>query len=124
VLEPTPAIFDIPAGWRYEPGDDGVGVLAAADAFADRMPIEFGEGAADQALAAADRLLDAGNPATALLGLKNTFAAMPTCYFTDLKPLWAQAYRDLGRAQLADRLDSMATMYAGLGCHCPTPHLR
>jgi hypothetical protein len=37
------------------------------------------------------RALDAGHPATALLGLKDTFVNSPTCYFADLKPLWARA---------------------------------
>ncbi len=31
--------FDVPAGWRHEPGADGIGVLAAAGAYAGADPV-------------------------------------------------------------------------------------
>jgi hypothetical protein len=87
-------------------------VLAPADAFADREPVvadvDLRNELLEPALADAARALDAGHPATALLGLKDTFVNSPSCYFADLKPLWARAYRDLGRPQFAERLDLMA----------------
>ncbi|TQK44126.1 hypothetical protein FBY35_5610 [Streptomyces sp. SLBN-118] len=121
-------VFDVPAGWRHVPGDDGVGVLAATDAFSGHAPVVGCVLEDDQplelALADASRMLDAGYPATALLGLKNAFANGPGCRFADLKPLWKQVYRDLGRPQLADRLDEMTeSMYQDLPCFCDAPHV-
>jgi hypothetical protein len=68
----------------------------------------------EPALADAARQLDAGFPATALLGLKDTFVYTPDCYFSELKPLWARAYRDLGRPQLVAKLDLMADRHDSL----------
>ncbi|GAA2397588.1 hypothetical protein GCM10010191_00290 [Actinomadura vinacea] len=104
-LEPA-----VPSGWRHVPGRDGtgVGVLAPADAFAAQGPVNSGE--LDEILAGADRLLDAGFPASALLELTDAFHDDPD-RFAGLHPLWARAYRDLGRPRFADRLALMATMY-------------
>jgi hypothetical protein len=112
--------LDVPPGWRHEPGADNVGVLAPADAFvAERprlprpgQPIDL-----EELLADAERLLDAGAPASALLLVKEVFArgenerrrrkrsAEGQRDVERLKPLWVRAYTDLGRPQLADRVD-------------------
>jgi hypothetical protein len=103
--------FDVPDGWRHEPGFDGIGVLAPAHAFADRDPVVadalYLEETLQPALADAARSLDAGHPATALLGLKDSFFDTPSYALAPAKPLWARAYRDLGRTELAERLDRM-----------------
>ncbi|MEU5646149.1 hypothetical protein [Streptomyces milbemycinicus] len=107
-------VFDVPEGWRHEPGADGIGVLAPADAYNDREPVVYvssWESSLEPALADAERLLDTGHPATALLGLKDIFVNAPSGHFADLKPLWARAYRDLGRPEYAERLDLMTPMY-------------
>jgi hypothetical protein len=117
--------FDVPTSWRYEPGQDVVGVLAPADAFAGQEPVvarvELDE-PLEPALVDAARHLDAGYPATALLGLKDTFVYTPVCYFPKLKPLWARAYRDLGRSQLVTNLDVMTAIYDNVPCFCDRPH--
>ncbi|MEU6711231.1 hypothetical protein ABZ897_07080 [Nonomuraea sp. NPDC046802] len=114
--------FDVPDGWRHENGDDGIGVLAPADAYADEEPyVSWQSSPFDLVLAAASQLLDDGHPASALLGLKDTFVNGPPCYFADLKPLWARAYRDLGRPGFAERLELMTLMYQG-PCDCRNPH--
>lgn len=95
-----------PAGWRHEPDPSGtgIGVLAPADAFADEYPSFTGE--TDTILADASRILDAGCPASALLGLTAAYhedaQRLPA-----LHPLWARAYDDLGRTLLRERLDVM-----------------
>jgi hypothetical protein len=119
-------VFDVPEGWRHEHGADGIGVLAPSNAFADRDPVvadlTVPNESLEPVLIDATRTLDAGHPATALLGLKDTFVGSATCYFADLKPLWSQAYRDLGRIQYAERLDLMTSMYQDLPCYCNSPH--
>ncbi|MEJ3746946.1 hypothetical protein WEI85_27125 [Actinomycetes bacterium KLBMP 9797] len=120
-------VFDVPQGWHHAEGADGIGVLAPSDAFSGREPIvpyqrvESGEDL-EPALADAARALDAGYPATALLGIRDTFEATPSCYFAELKPLWARAYRDLGRNHLTETLDRMESMYQPLSCYCSSPH--
>ncbi|PUB25503.1 hypothetical protein C8K30_107256 [Promicromonospora sp. AC04] len=107
-------VLDVPEGWRHEPGADGVGVLAPADAYNDREPVVYfssWESSLEPALATAEHLLDTGYPASALLGLKDVFVNAETSCFADLKPLWARAYRDLGRPGHAERLDLMTPMY-------------
>ncbi|MBT2233442.1 hypothetical protein [Nonomuraea sp. NEAU-A123] len=113
--------FDVPEGWRHEPGADGIGVLAPADAYADREPVAADRPPLGPELIAAECWLDAGYPATALLALKDTFVNGPSCYFADLKPLWERAYRDLGRLEYAAHLDLMAPSHQ-VPCYCPTPH--
>lgn len=115
--------FDVPEGWRHESGEDGIGVLAPADAYADEIPPTARDPDIESALRAAASWLDAGHPATALLALKNTFVHAPTCRFADLAPLWSRAYRDLGRPEYAERLDSMLPFYQDpLLCFCRDPH--
>lgn len=103
--------FDAPDGWRHAPGLDGIGVLAPAAAFAERDPVIadplYLEETLEPALADAARSLDAGCPATALLGLKDSFVDTPSDALEPAKPLWARAYNDLGRPELAKRLDLM-----------------
>ena len=110
-------VFDVPEGWRHEPGADGIGVLAPADAYADRRPVSTDDPLLEPELIAAASWLDAGYPGTALLALKDTFVNGPSCYFADLKPLWARAYRDLSRPAYAERLDLMAPYYQD-SCFC------
>lgn len=112
--------FDVPEGWRHERGEDGIGVLAPADAYADARPAAADRPQLEPELIAAEAWLDAGHPATALLALKDVFVNGPGCYFGDLKPLWARAYRDLGRPEYADRLDLMARYQSA--CSCDDPH--
>ncbi|GAA0937027.1 hypothetical protein [Nonomuraea longicatena] len=122
---PDDVDFEVPPGWRCEPGYDGIGVLAPAAAFAGQDPVVAlvdQDEPLEPALADAARWLDAGRPATALLGLKDTYVNTPLCLFAELKPLWARAYTDLGRPQYAARLDVMARMYGALPCFCATPH--
>ncbi|MFG2087813.1 hypothetical protein [Spirillospora sp. NPDC048824] len=110
----VPLEFEVPAGWKHEPdvNGSGVGVLAPADAFTDRSYVYSG-GGLEEILAHADRLLDAGFPATALLELTDAFHDDHD-RFAYLHPLWARAYRDLGRPQLAARLETMLPMYQRL----------
>lgn len=123
--EATTLTFDVPAGWRYVAGEDVIGVLAPAGAFAPREPVvarvELDE-PLEPALTDAAAHLDAGYPATALLGIKDTFVNTPLCYFTELKSLWAMAYRELGRPELIAGVDAMADMYESLPCFCATSH--
>lgn len=51
-------------------------------------------------------MLDAGHPASALLGLTAAYHGAAE-RLPDLHPLWARAYDDLGRPLLRERLDVM-----------------
>ncbi|MGP3985851.1 hypothetical protein [Streptomyces sp. 3N207] len=82
-------VFDIPEGWRHETGADGIGVLAPADAYADRKPVVANRPLLEPELIAAACWLDSGYPATASLAFKDTSVNGPSCDFADLKPLWA-----------------------------------
>lgn len=111
----APITFEVPEGWRHERSADGIGVLAPADAFTDEgaivADVPWGKPwALEPVLADAAQLLDGGYPATALLGLRDTFHTSYS-YFRELRPLWARAYRDLGRPQLAEDLDRMTPVY-------------
>jgi hypothetical protein len=111
--------FTVPQGWRHEHGKDGVGVLAPDDAFGAEAPGTFRWSQpipVDQVLTDAEHLLGQGAPASALLLVKNAFAHNVTYLGSRegkgqrldlgaLKPVWARAYTDLGRPQLADRLE-------------------
>ncbi|WP_436637559.1 hypothetical protein [Actinomadura kijaniata] len=118
----TPDGFDVvvsleltvPAGWRHEPDVNGagIGVLALADAFTDRSYVYAG-GHLDEILAEAERLLEAGFPATALVELIDAFHD-DRHRFAHLDSLWARAYQDLGRPRSAARLDTMLPLYQRL----------
>ncbi len=90
----------VPAGYRFEPMSDGIGVLAPASAFApgpfDGSAID-GE---DTTLAEARRHIDEGHPASALVALTDG-------YFEDtpapLVRARREAYLALGRPALAER---------------------
>ncbi|MEU9504448.1 hypothetical protein [Streptomyces sp. NPDC048196] len=101
-----------PAGWRHEPDPSGigVGVLAPNDAFAEEYPAFTGD--TDFILADASRMLDAGYPASALLGLTAAYHENVE-RLPDLHPLWARAYDDLGRTLLRERLDVMLQDHPG-----------
>lgn len=71
-------MVDVPQGWRHEPGADGIGVLAPADAYADQRPVVAGPRLELESIAAAC-WLDAGYPAAALLALRDTFVKGPSC---------------------------------------------
>jgi len=66
-----------PPGWRYEPADAGVGVLAEVGAFAPEPftidPDWYGEESAEHA----ERVLRDGYPATALSIVKATYVGEP-----------------------------------------------
>lgn len=95
-----------PAGWRHapDPSGIGIGVLAPDDAFGDACPSFTGD--ADTILADASRMLDAGYPASALLGLTAAYHE-DAQRLPDLHPLWSRAYHDLDRPLLRERLDAM-----------------
>ncbi|MFI1732174.1 hypothetical protein ACH40E_23790 [Streptomyces acidicola] len=95
-----------PAGWRHEPDPSGIGigVLSPNDAISDEYPSFAGE--TDTILADASRMLDAGHPASALLGLTAAYHE-DTQRLPDLHPLWARAYDDLDRPLFHERLDVM-----------------
>ncbi|TGA91588.1 hypothetical protein [Streptomyces sp. MZ04] len=95
-----------PPGWRHAPDPSGVGigVLAPNDAFGDECPSFTGE--TDTILADAARLLDAGHPASALLGLTAAYHE-DAQRLPDLHPLWSRAYDALDRDLLRQRLDVM-----------------
>jgi hypothetical protein len=97
-----PIHYDVPAGWRHRNSADGVGVLAPADMFADRDPVIAQNDEIKPVLADAADLLDAGYPASALLGIRETYHHSGGCYLGELAPLWERAYHALGRPQLAD----------------------
>lgn len=122
----TPPSFETPPGWRHEPGTDGIGVLAPVDAFADEQPeptATTATAAADRAAADAERLLDAGAPASALWLVKEVFARShePGRRFGELRPLWTRAYADLGRLQLHARLDAMAYAFGAAEADSSAP---
>jgi hypothetical protein len=98
----------VPSGWRHVPSSDGVGVLAPEGAFADRPPIVTKPGqpvgpAIDDALI----MVESGHPATALLGLRETWWHHPRSYdiFNALRPAWCRVYRALDRPLLAQALE-------------------
>ncbi len=95
-----------PPGWRHEPDPSGIGigVLAPDDAFADEYPVFTGD--TDAILADATRLLDAGHPASALLGLTTAYHE-DVLRLPDLHAAWTRAYDDLDRPLLRERLDVM-----------------
>ncbi|SPT52010.1 hypothetical protein [Actinomadura madurae] len=95
-----------PSGWRHEPDPSGIGigVLAPDDAFSDEYPTFTGE--MDAILDDASRMLDAGHPASALLGLTAAYHENSQ-NLPDLHPLWSRAYDDLNRPLLRERLDVM-----------------
>jgi|SRR5947207_1553805 len=105
--------YDVPEGWRHEESADGVGVLAPAEAFADRDPIVDQDVALPAVVSEVTGLLAAGYPATALLDIRDTFYFSVAFHgdgnlcLSELASLWERAYRDLGRPQLADAVDSI-----------------
>jgi hypothetical protein len=118
-----PVIFDVPPGWRHQAGAHGIGVLAPAEAFADRpatVPTSSENAALMPVLANAARFLDTGHPASALLCVENAFVELPSCCFAELRPLWAQAYLDLDRARYVEYLEAMAPVYDEGPCLCDT----
>ncbi|MEO3828297.1 hypothetical protein [Actinomadura sp. B10D3] len=78
--------------------------LAPDDDFGDDHPTVTGE--IDTILADASRMLDAGHPASALLGLTAAYHE-DSQNLPDLHPLWSRAYDDLNRPLLRERLDVM-----------------
>ncbi|MFF0451355.1 hypothetical protein ACFYT4_34160 [Streptomyces sp. NPDC004609] len=107
----VPLDLAVPAGWRHEHGVYGIGVLAPSDAFAGHGPVSSER--LEEILADAVGMLDAGCPATALLGLTEAFH-QDFLRLTELHPLWARAYQDLGRPQYAECLDLMLPTYQDL----------
>jgi hypothetical protein len=85
-----------------------VGVLAPVDAFADRPPVvaDPPEGV-EAAIGDAQSMIQAGHPATALLGIRETFWRDHTSHaaFDAVKDVWAWAYHELGRPLLAEALE-------------------
>lgn len=105
--------YDVPEGWRHEESADGVGVLAPADAFADRDPIVDQDVELPAVVTEVTGLLAAGYPATSLLDIRDTFYFSIAVHgdgnvcLSELAHLWKRAYRDLGRPHLAEAVDSI-----------------
>lgn len=105
--EPCPTLHvEVPDGWRYEPSpaDEGVGVLAPADAFASGPHVQ------DRRVDPLDAAAEHGNnghPATALWHLLTPNARHGTAM--EQYGYWIrftkQAYVNLGRPHLAARVD-------------------
>jgi hypothetical protein len=96
---PRPVRPVVPPGWRYEPADDGVGVLADGSAFASE-PVEVEDRwDRDERVDRARRLVADGYPASALGMLKGSFPERG-----DMLVL-RDAYRALGRDLHVDRAD-------------------
>lgn len=97
----------VPPGWRYEPGGEGIGVLAEIDAFApDPFTIDpdwYGEVSAEHA----QQVLQHGYPATALCILKETHCGEPGVVET-----MRAAYEALGRTLHVARADAWLREWA------------
>jgi predicted DNA-binding WGR domain protein len=96
---------DVPKGWRFEPGPDGIGVLAPSDAFGRKHFDEFrARDATDAACEEADRLLAAGAPAGALVLAKRVrrWDGDDAAIISVMR----DAYRALGRTMHAQRADA------------------
>lgn len=99
----------IPPGYHFQPAKDDVGVLAPAGMFAPRHPDHLTKGKELGPLFdEVERLLASRHPATALLLLRSPLAIWESMYSDRYAPLHLdylrQAYRDLGRPVLADRV--------------------
>jgi hypothetical protein len=134
-IEPSPApdrlgtpVFDTAryrgryVGYRHEPLPDGLGVLGP-DVVRDRPPPDAGDPAElarcyDRAVT----LLDRGAAGSALLVIKELYAAAPGCWVATLAPLWAAAYLDLARPHLLPRLELLRRSFGSAPCACPVPH--
>ncbi len=93
---------EVPSGWRFVATEDGVGVLAPEDAFAQSAVVSGGE--AEAGVNTARALLGAGSPGSALVVLRELFWAHWSERDVALRLLeeLAGAYEALGRPLLAD----------------------
>jgi hypothetical protein len=103
VFDPEP---EVPAGWRYLGTDDQVGVLAPESAFSPTDPHRF-DPAWPAAIFAdrANKALDKEHPATALFYAREGWWLLwskDDRGKADLRDVFADAYRALGRGKLAD----------------------
>ncbi|WP_433510102.1 hypothetical protein ACQP2T_40330 [Nonomuraea sp. CA-143628] len=90
----------VPPGWRYEPTDDGIGVLAEAAAFAP-VAVEVGPSwDGDEHIAHARELLVAGYAASALCVLKATYPER------EVVQTMRDAYKALGRTLHVERAEA------------------
>lgn len=109
---------------EHQPSPDGIGVLAAGFVSArPRPPDPDDPGDLARAYADAGRLLLLrGGAGSALVLVKELFAAAPKCWMATLQPLWQAVYLGLGRPHLLPRLTALAQTYAKAQCRCATPH--
>ena len=111
-LRYTPAIA---AGWHFEPSRDGVGVLAPKKYFAPYAPViaKWGE-SPETVFESARESLAKGYPATAMLGLRETFyrqwSAQNKAELKTLFKLWEAAYLALDRPLFAKIVRRMAKL--------------
>lgn len=107
-IPPPPSSFvpRPPVGYRWRPGRDGIGVLAAAAAFGPvAIPDQPGLSLAEID-AWTSRLVYDGFPAAACAVLRDTFTlghAQPATW-DRLARAWASSYEALGRVGLADQV--------------------
>jgi len=104
---PSPRfVMDVPLGYRWRPGRDGIGVLAATAQFGD-APVPDDPGLSLGEIATwAGRLLYEGLPAAACAILRDAFTvghAQPATW-SRLASAWADSYEALGRPGLADQV--------------------
>jgi hypothetical protein len=111
------------ASFQHEPLPDGVGVLAAGFLRNRPRPPDPDDPAdLARAYAEAAALLVRGGAGSALVLVKELFAAAPKCWLATLLPLWQAVYLDLGRPHLLPRLTALAQAFARAECRCGTPH--
>ncbi|MFC8799780.1 hypothetical protein ACFT2C_18750 [Promicromonospora sp. NPDC057138] len=91
---------EVPAGWRYEPTGDGIGVLAEAAAFAPETVQVDDSGDDEEYLPVARRYLARGFPASALCVLKSLSG-----HGHEVVELMCEAYQQLGRGLLVERAE-------------------
>lgn len=105
----------VPAGWRFEATEDGVGVLAPERLFAPYGPVFANWGESPEAVfKTAREALEQGYPATALWGLRETFykqwSAQKKDELKTLFKLWKAAYIALERPLFAKIVKRMAKL--------------
>jgi hypothetical protein len=94
-------VVAVPGGWRFEPTTDGIGVLAPAEKFAPGPFASFTrETTAKQHVAAVDKAIKAGFPATALYYLRENAWQWSWKKCTQRERL-TDVYELLGRPSLA-----------------------
>lgn len=106
-------VVPAPAGWRYEPSSDGVGVLAPASLFAPNQEnIEVYGDDWQATMKMACTYLEQNYPATALLALREAYIKnwFEESILNEIAPLWIQVYHALGRPLLAEAVQKQVDL--------------